>query len=110
MNETINEETESQKKRKEYMRTYMNKRYYANIELSRAYLKSSKCKNVNNLDATELKKYGCHLADVHKLRQILKVLPNDICNEIFNEYTFENAEPTVPARPPSTNMIIKLKQ
>lgn len=81
----IDSETESQKKRKAYMRTYMSKRYYANIEKSRAYLKSSKCKNVNNLDATELTKYGCHLADIHKLRQIIKLLPIDILNEILNE-------------------------
>jgi len=88
MNATISEqdtETESQKKRKEYMRTYMSKRYYANIEKSRAYLKSSKCKNVNKLDPTELTKYGCHLADIHKLRQIIKLLPVNILNEILNE-------------------------
>jgi len=67
------------------MRTYMSKRYYANIEKSRAYLKSTKCKNVNNLDPNELKKYGCHLADIHKLRQIIKLLPVNILNEILNE-------------------------
>lgn len=81
----LNCETESQKKRKAYMKTYMSNRYYADVEKSRAYLKSSKCKNVNNLDATELKKYGGYLADIHKLRQILKILPIDLFNEILNE-------------------------
>lgn len=80
-----NQDNDRLLKRKEYMRTYMNTRYHANIDKSRAYIKSAKCRRVNNLEVCELTKYGGYLVEVHKLRQILKNLPVDIINEILRD-------------------------
>jgi hypothetical protein len=68
-----------------YMREYMKKRYHANLDASRAYTKSLKAKKKNDVSDEEFKRYGLHLANVLKLRQIKKELPPEILAQVLLE-------------------------
>jgi len=67
------------------MREYMKKRYNANLEVSRAYTKSIKAKKKNDITDEEFQRYGLHLANVLKLRQIKKELPPEMLAQVLNE-------------------------
>ena len=72
-------------KQRAYMREYMKKRYNNDLEGSRAYKNSVKCRITNNLPAEELQEYGKYLVDIHKLRKIKAKLPNDLFEKIIAE-------------------------
>jgi hypothetical protein len=64
--------------KKKYIREYMKKRYENDTNGERAYSRSIKFKNKNNIDDEEFKKYGKYLADVYKLRDIFNRIPNEL--------------------------------
>ena len=65
-------------KRKLYMREYMRNRYNADIEKSRAYKNSLKYKSKYDLPTEDLKEYGEYLADIYKIRQLKKKIPQNL--------------------------------
>ena len=71
--------------KKAYMREYMRKRYNEKKEECRAYKNSVVCKITHNLPAEELKEYGKHLADIHRLRKIKAKLPTELFEKIVAE-------------------------
>lgn len=72
-------------KKRLYMSNYMKVRYHANLEESRAYTKSLKCKKKKEITNEEFKLYGSHLANVLKLRQLKKELPPEIFQQVLKE-------------------------
>ena len=64
--------------RKKYMREYMRRRYNADLDKSRAYKNSLKYKAKYELPAEDLKEYGEHLADIYKIRQLKKKIPQNL--------------------------------
>jgi hypothetical protein len=58
-----------------------------NSEKLKGYNNSQKCKNKLNLPPEDLKIYGEYLADIVKLRKIIKKVPLHLFNLCLNENT-----------------------
>ncbi len=72
-------------KQKAYMREYMKQRYINDYEKAKAYNNSQKCKRKFNLPPEDFQVYGEYLADIVKLRKIVKKIPNELFSKCLNE-------------------------
>lgn len=71
---------------KTYMREYMKKRYQDNPEQEKAYRMSYLAKKKANVDEEEFRKYGLHLANVLKLRNLIKKIPKEFLVEELTQF------------------------
>jgi hypothetical protein len=66
-----------------YIRKYMREHYLANTEKMKQYRKSCRLRQKCNIHEDEWKKYGEHLADIMKLREIVNRLPQKFLLEVI---------------------------
>jgi len=70
--------------RREYMRSYQNKRYNADVTQSRKYKNSLRFKKENTVTPEEAKELGSHLADYKKAQAILETLPTKLVQKLMS--------------------------
>jgi hypothetical protein len=92
----MNAETAPVKKQSaEYMREYKRTKYHEDIEGARAYRNSLRYKKRLDLPAEEFEKYGRHLADVVKLRQLAETIPTEFFREIVQPILYPPKTPII---------------
>ena len=70
--------------RREYMATYMRKRYTENLERERAYKRTLTLKKKNiKIAETDEAEFGVYLADILKLRKIIQTIPQELLNKVI---------------------------
>jgi len=81
-----NPESTPEIKEESYITTYMRNRYRADPQSARAYRNSLRYKKRYGLAEEDFEKYGKHLADIVKLKQIVETLPPEFVKEIVQHY------------------------
>jgi len=66
-----------------YMKEYMKKHYHTNHDKVRKYRNSLNYKKKNNVSEDDCKKYGIHLYNVMKLKELLNEIPPELINDIM---------------------------
>jgi hypothetical protein len=69
-----------------YMKTYMNSYYKKNSEKLNLRRKTLNYIKKNDIPEDVANKYGDHLINVIKIKELLDIIPNDLINDILHDY------------------------
>jgi len=68
-----------------YMKSYMKKHYSNNKEKLTKYRNSLNYRKKNNVSNEIVIKYGIHLCEVMKLKELIKSIPREMIDEVLKE-------------------------
>ena len=73
-----------------YMKSYMKKHYANNKEKLSKYRNSLNYRKKNDVPNEIVIKYGIHLCDVMKLKELIKSIPREMIDEVLRSENYIN--------------------